>query len=59
MYTYVSQISTTSQVARDVGNDVLLTLIVVVGIVLGIAALSVGVAFAWRKLQKYAIGRKF
>jgi len=59
MYTYTSQISTTTQVARDIGGDVLLTLIVVVGIVLGIATLSVGVAFAWRKLQRYAIGRKF
>jgi len=59
MYEYTSQISTTTQVVQDVGADVLLTLIVVVGIVLGIAALSVGVAFAWRKLQKYAIGRKF
>jgi len=59
MYQYESQISTTTQVVQDVGADVLLTIIVVVGIVLGIAVLSVGVAYGWKKLRKYAIGNKF
>jgi len=59
MYEYVSQIGTTTQIAQDVGNDAVLTLVVVAGIVLAIALLSVGIAFVWRKVTKYALGRKF
>lgn len=59
MYEYSSQIATTTQVAQDIGGDVLTTVAVVIGIVLGTAVFMVGVAFAWRKLQKYVTGRKF
>jgi len=59
MYSYTSQISTTTQVVQDITSDGLLTLIVVVGLVLAVAMLSVGVAFGWRKLTRYALGRKF
>jgi len=56
---YVSQLSTTTALVTSIGADVLSTVGVVIGIVLGVAVFSVGVAFGWRKLKQYALGKKF
>jgi diacylglycerol kinase len=58
MYSYTSQISTTTQFAQDLGSDAVLTFTIVAGIVLAIGMLSIGVAFAWRQVQKRALGKK-
>jgi len=59
MIPYTSQISTTTALAGSITSDALTTAGTVVGLVLGVAVFLAGIGFAWRKLQKYAIGRKF
>jgi len=56
---YVSQLASTTELVTAIGGDVLATVGVVVGIVLGVAVFSVGVSFGWRKLKQYALGKKF
>lgn len=51
-YEYHSQIATTTQVVKDVGGDILLTVVVVIGIVAGIFVLIVGVKWGFKKLRK-------
>jgi len=57
-YSYTSQIATTTQIARDLTSDALLTFVVVAGLVLAVGLLSIGVAFVWKQIQKRALGRK-
>jgi len=59
VYSYTSQIATTTQVAKDITGDAALTLAIVVGLVLALAIMLAGVGFGWRKLTRYVIGRKF
>jgi len=59
MYTYTSQIGTTTRIAQDVGGDLLTAVVIGIGIVMGIAVLLVTVGFVWRKLKKYAVGKGF
>lgn len=59
MYTYTSQLATTTQLANDVGGDVVLTVVIVIGIIAGIFALMLGAGFLFRKIQRYVTGKKF
>jgi len=56
---YESQLATTTEIVGLIGGDILSTVIMAVGVVLGIAVLLVGIGFAWRKLKSKAVGRGF
>jgi len=57
--TYNSQLATTTTLMTAIGNDVMSTVIVVIGIVLGIVVFLSLVGYGWRQLQKRVTGRKF
>lgn len=57
--TYTSQIATTTALVGAIGGDLLQTVSMAIGVVLGIAVLLVGIGYAWRKLKSKAVGKAF
>jgi len=59
MIEYTSQVATTTALLQQIGGDLLTTVGIAIGIVLGIAVFIVGVGFGWRKLKQKAVGKGF
>lgn len=59
MIEYTSQLATTTQLIGEISADLLSTVGIAIGSVLGIAVLLVGVGYAWRKLKQKAVGKAF